>query len=102
MEFVPFHLGIIPYTSEIIHMAPGFDRYDRFRMHEEAAKAKELCILQHAFPESRLDTLPIFWNADYLADKQVTVQIDRQGNLRRPVVPQPVTRRSPPSPALNS
>jgi hypothetical protein len=80
-------------------MPPGFERYERFNVHEAAAKAKELAILQHGFPESRLDVVPMFWNADYLADKQVTVRIDRQGNLVRPVVPKPVKRRSPNSPA---
>jgi hypothetical protein len=92
-------LGIEPYVSEIVRMSPGFERYERFKVHEATSKAKELAIIQHAFPESRLDALPMFWNADYLADKQVTVRIDRQGNLMRPVVPKPVTRRSPPSPA---
>jgi hypothetical protein len=28
-EFVPFHLGIEPYTSQIVKMPPGFERYDR-------------------------------------------------------------------------
>jgi hypothetical protein len=93
-EFVPFNLGIEAYVSKIIHMTPGAERYDRFQAHERAARAKELAILQHAFPESHLDTLPIFWNADYLADKQVTVRIDREGNLLRPVVPRPVAKPS--------
>jgi hypothetical protein len=49
-EYVPFHLGIEPYTSEIIKIPPGFERYERYKAHEKAAKAKELSILQYAFP----------------------------------------------------
>jgi hypothetical protein len=94
-EFVPFHLGIEPYTSEIIRMPPGFERYERFLVHELAANAMELAILQHAFPESRLDALPMFWNADYLPDKQVTVTVDREGHLRRPVVKRYSPSRTP-------
>jgi hypothetical protein len=91
-EYVPFHLGIEPYTSQIIHMPPGFVRYEAYKAHEAASKAKELAILQHAFPESHLDSLPMFWNGEYLADKQVTVRIDREGNLLRPGMPRPVSR----------
>jgi hypothetical protein len=89
-EFVPFHLGIEPYVSEIVCMPPGFERYERFKVHEAASKAKELAILQHAFPESHLAAMPFLWNSGYLADRQVTVRIDREGNLVRPVVPRPV------------
>jgi hypothetical protein len=91
-EYVPFNLGIETYVSSIINMPPGAERYDRFQAHERAARAKELAILQHSFPESHLDELPMFWNADYLADKQVTVRIDREGNLLRPVVPRPIAK----------
>jgi hypothetical protein len=90
-EYVPFHLGIEPYLSDIIRMSPGFERYEQYKAHEAASKTKELAILQHAFPESHLDALPFLWSADYLADKQVTVRIDREGKLIRPVVRQPVT-----------
>jgi hypothetical protein len=86
-EFVPFHLGIAPYVTEIIHMPPGGVRYERYKAHEAASKAKELSIIQHAFPENHLSELPFLWNRDYLADKQITLSIDRQGNLIRPVVP---------------
>lgn len=51
-EYVPFHLGIEPYVSSIVHMPAGFERYERFQVHERAAKMKELAILQHSFPES--------------------------------------------------
>lgn len=86
-EFVPFHLGIEPYTSSIIKMPQGFERYDRYREHEKASKALELRILQHAFPESHLTELPFLWDRNYLADKQVTLRIDQQGNLIMPTVP---------------
>lgn len=89
-EFVPFHLGIKPYVSDIIRMPPGFERYERFKAHEAASKPKELAILQHAFPESHLDELPFLWNSEYFAEKQVTMRIDREGNLIRPVVRRPV------------
>lgn len=92
--FVPFHLGIEPYTTEIIKMPPGFERYDLYRAHEAASKPKELAILMHAFPENHLDALPMFWNESYLTDKQVTVMIDRQGNLVRPVMPRLVAKPS--------
>jgi hypothetical protein len=84
-EFVPFPLGIEPYTTEIIRMAPGGERYERYQTHENASKAKELAILQHAFPESHLDEMPFLWDRNYLADKQVTLHIDQQGNLIRPM-----------------
>lgn len=95
-EFIPFHLGIEPYTSSIIRMPQGFDRYDRYLAHEMASKALELRILQHAFPESHLSKLPFLWDRNYLADRQVTLRIDRQGNLIRPTVP----RRHPPPSAI--
>jgi hypothetical protein len=85
-EFVPFHLGIEPYTSSIIKMPPGFERYDAYKAHEKASKAKELSILQHAFPENHLTETPFLWNRDYLADRQVTLRVDRLGNLIRPMV----------------
>ena len=68
-------------------MAPGFKRYERYKVHEAASKAKELSILQHAFPESHLDELPFLWNSGYLADQQATVRVDRQGNLIMPTAP---------------
>lgn len=86
-EYVPFHLGISPYTSEIIGMAAGGERYERYKAHEAASKAEELAVLQHAFPESHLSELPFLWNRDYLADKKVTLRIDRKGGLLRPVAP---------------
>jgi hypothetical protein len=83
-EFVPFHLGIEPYTSSIIHMTPGFERYERYVAHEKAAKVLELRILQRAFPESHLAEVPFLWDRNYLADKQVTLQVDRAGNRLHP------------------
>jgi hypothetical protein len=94
--YVPFELGIEPYTSEIIEMPQGFERYARYLAHEKASKAKELSILEHAFPESHLTAVPTLWNDHYLADKQVTIRIDRAGVLvapgayqRRLMVPAP-------------
>ena len=80
-EFVPFHLGIEPYTSEIIRMPQGFERYERYLAHEKAAKALELRILQLAFPESHLAELPFLWDRNYLADRQVTLRVDIEGRL---------------------
>jgi hypothetical protein len=85
-EYVPFHLGIEPYLSSIIKMPPGFERYDAYNAHEKASKARELSILQHAFPESHLSELPFLWDRNYLADKQVTLRVDRHGDLVRPVL----------------
>jgi hypothetical protein len=85
-EYVPFHLGIEPYTSEIVKMPPGFERYERYKAHEKASKAKELSILQHAFPESHLAAMPFLWDRNYLTDRQVTLRVDRHGDLIRPVV----------------
>lgn len=85
-EYVPFPLGIAPYTSEIINMPQGFERYDRYLAHEKASNAKALSILQHAFPESHLSEVPFLWDSNYLADKQVTLRIDQLGNLLRPIV----------------
>jgi hypothetical protein len=82
-EFVPFHLGIEPYVSEIIRMPQGFERYDRYLAHEKAAKALELRILQHAFPESHLTELPFLWDRNYLADKQVVLMVDKAGSLAK-------------------
>jgi hypothetical protein len=93
-EFVPFHLGIEPYTSEIIKMQLGFERYERYRAHEKAAKVLELRILQHAFPESHLAELPFLWDRNYLADRQVTLRVDRLGNLVIPTVPDVRSRQS--------
>ena len=87
-EFVPFHLGIEPYVSEINRMPQGFERYDRYLAHEKAAKALELHILQHAVPESHLADLPFLWDRNYLADKQVTICVDRRGTLITPTVSQ--------------
>jgi hypothetical protein len=85
-EYVPFHLGIEPYISEIVRMPQGFERYDRYKAHEKASKAKELSILQSAFPENHLSEIPFLWNRDYLADKQTALKVDRRGDLVRPVV----------------
>jgi hypothetical protein len=84
-EFVPFHLGIEPYISEIVCMPPGFERYEKYKAHENTSKAKELLILQHAFPESHSDETPFLWDRSYLADKEVTLHVDRQGDLIKPV-----------------
>jgi hypothetical protein len=92
-EYVPFHMGIEPYVSEVIRMPQGFERYDRYIVHEKAAKVLELRILQHAFPESHLAEMPFLWDRNYLADRQVTLRIDRQGNLIRPVVLRPQSRQ---------
>jgi hypothetical protein len=74
-------------------MPQGFERYDRYVAHEKASKALELRILQHAFPENHLVAVPFLWNEDYLADKQVTLRIDRKGNLVRPVIRHLTPRR---------
>jgi len=87
-EFVPFHLAIEPYVSEIIHMPQGFARYDRYLAHEKVAKVLELRILRHAFPESHLAEMPFLWDRNYLADKQVALRIDREGGLTPPSLPQ--------------
>jgi hypothetical protein len=80
-EYVPFHLGIDPYVSEIMKMQPGFERYERYQAHEKAAKVLELRILQVAFPESHLSELPFLWDRNYLADRQVTLRVTRVGAL---------------------
>ena len=65
-------------------MQPGFERYDRYKVHEKAAKAKELAILQHAFPESHLTEVQFLWDRHYLPDKHITLRIDKAGNLVAP------------------
>jgi hypothetical protein len=52
--------GIEPYTSDIMKMPQGFERYDRFRQHERETKIKELALLQRAFPESNLKPMTIW------------------------------------------
>ena len=51
---------------------------------EKAAKVLELRVLRHAFPESHLKEVPFLWDRNYLADRQVTLRIDRTGNLAFP------------------
>ena len=82
--YVLFVDGIEPYTSEIIKMPQGFERYDWFRQHERDTKVKELALLQRAFPESGLKAMPIWWDGNSLPDKEVTLRVDRAGNLAAP------------------
>lgn len=82
--YAPFAYGIEPYLSEINRMPQGFERYERYLAHERIAKAKALVILQHAFPESCLTKLPTLWNDAYLPDKEITLRIDRSGNMAAP------------------
>ena len=96
-EFVPFHLAIVPYVSEIIRMPQGFERYDRYKVHEKAAKALELRILQRAFPESHLAEVPFLWDRNYLADKQVTLRVDKAGELAPPGRQQRILMKPTPS-----
>lgn len=89
--------GIEPYTSEIIRMPPGFERYDRFRQHERDSKIKELVLLQRAFPESGLKPMAIWWDDNDLPDKEVTLTVDRAGDL---AAPQPRARRTLKAPGV--
>jgi hypothetical protein len=100
-EFVPFELGIEPYISDINLMEQGFARYDRWLAHERASKPLKLAILQRAFPENRLTEVPFLWNDDYLPDRQVTLTIDRAGNLvdePKPAIARPRRPRKAPAP----
>ena len=43
--YVLFVDGIEPYTSEIIKMPQGFERYDRFRQHERDTKSPATALM---------------------------------------------------------
>jgi hypothetical protein len=96
-RYVLFVDGIEPYTSEIINLPQGFERYDRFRQHERDTKTKELALLQRAFPESGLRPMTIWWDQNSLPDKEITLRIDRAGNLP---APEPRRRRPSHAPAV--
>lgn len=48
-QYVLFAVGIEPYTSEIVKMPQGWERYERWLAHEKEAKAKAAVILKAAF-----------------------------------------------------
>ena len=80
--YVPFVIGIEPYTTEIMSMQQGADRYHAYNIHEAAAKLKEIAILRQAFPESSIDaTAILLWNDEHLPDKEVRLKISRDGML---------------------
>ena len=80
-EYVLFEQGIEPYVGSIVKMQQGWDRYERYQAHEAASKAKALAILQRAFPESKLTSVPVLWDDNYLPDTKVVIKVDRAGNL---------------------
>jgi hypothetical protein len=78
--YVLFVTGIEPYTTEIIKMPQGFDRYDVFKVHEKAAKLKEIALLRQAFPESTIDeTSTVLWNDETLPSGEVRLKITPDG-----------------------
>lgn len=89
-KYVPFYYGIAPYTSEIIRMPQGFDRYDVFKRHEAEANLKALVLLRHAFPESAIDgTAMLLWNDEHLPDAEVRLKITVDGMLIPSAKPRP-------------
>jgi hypothetical protein len=80
--YVPFVVGIEPYTTEIMAMDQGFDRYHAFNEHEAESNLKQIAILRQAFPESTIDeTCLVLWNAESLPSKEVRLKITADGLL---------------------
>ena len=50
-QYVPFAVGIEPYTSAIAKIPQGWEHYECWLAYEKEAKAKAAVILKAAFPE---------------------------------------------------
>lgn len=61
-QYVPFAVGIEPYTSEIVKIPQGWEHYDGRLAHEIEAKAKAAVILKAAFPEIDVSEATVLWN----------------------------------------